>query len=592
MLFEKIHKINKNNYFALCNFFQIIMAKPWSQLKLAVRFGRTDKVKQLLEAHNFSLSDEDAECSSKKRAKLDTTDLAFNLLYAPVKNKHAEIVKLLLGHGFIIPQATPDYKSPLLFSAIKNRDEEMVQVLLNANHRVNVWNQDGQAALTESVKARNLKIIQMLIDKNADLNIRPVGHTLKDYTPLMKAAEIGYIKIMELLLNNGANVCALTFDKINVLAQAVEGKQMEVVKFLVSRGVNVNTGGKLPLMFAYENADENMIDYLLMNGAKPTAKADSFDYNYHSHKFISAFHQVVSPTNSIIYKTSKPLQMRTIRKFLKTGMDINATDNYGQTALHVAVTDCGARKNIEVVKLLLANGIDINAVSRTGDSALCVALRYSRNEPVVGLLIDNGADINFKIQASHYLNNSPRTIIEYAENIVKAEQRRGLKSNMHEVVLRQLAKQKSQSVVISKDIISYIERKPQLDSYYKRCLEEIKGMRSVFFNETNVSVCDLLFTRSMKKLVGYAKNQDIVGFQSSVKFKSQFPIYAEMIRQKFQEYTKRQRLIDDVKLQNFFRRVSEVSEGSLPVLPATCAQIVFSCLSDKDLKSMRRALEI
>ena len=69
---------------------------------------------------------------------------------------------------------------------------------------------------------------------------------------------------------------------------------------------------------------------------------------------------------------------------------IFARDSDGHTPLHVAATFVGS---VAVVELLLANGVDVNAVNRHGDTALHKAAGNGHAE-VVALLVEHGAKVN------------------------------------------------------------------------------------------------------------------------------------------------------------------------------------------------------
>ena len=74
--------------------------------------------------------------------------------------------------------------------------------------------------------------------------------------------------------------------------------------------------------------------------------------------------------------------------FILNGVDINYTNNYGETALHLA---CNNNRK-EIIKILLSNGIDINHTTNKGYTALFYACKNTQPESVQ-LLIDAGANI-------------------------------------------------------------------------------------------------------------------------------------------------------------------------------------------------------
>lgn len=71
-------------------------------------------------------------------------------------------------------------------------------------------------------------------------------------------------------------------------------------------------------------------------------------------------------------------------------LDLDATDEWGNTALHVAAR----YGNSEMVDILLRNGADINLMDGSGETALHIAARDGNQDTVV-MLMKHGADLMF-----------------------------------------------------------------------------------------------------------------------------------------------------------------------------------------------------
>lgn len=530
------------------------MGSPWNELKHAARHGRTEQVKQLLKAHDFAKSlDEIEDTKRTKRAKLDSYG-QFHLLNGPVKNRHAEVVKLLLEYGFKLPQTVPQVENPLLHTAIKNQDVEIVKLLLKAGHNVAVTIYPQSTPLMESIKIQNSTIIKVLIEKGAVVDSRSIG----------VAVRAGQIKILELALDFGADACVAKLRESDALASAIRNKKMEVVSFLLNRGIDVNAGHETPLSLACQ--DEDITSHLLKHGARPDL-GNSSDCALHK-----------------IFKTSCRNELprasrRIIQKYLKYKININVRNKNQETALHLAVRNCcGEYWSTQVVKHLLERGIDVNAVNNDGDSALHVISwsTYITNykQMVIDWLVDYGADINMK-------RKDGSTILGWTLGYVDVKSY---------ALLRVIAKRKSENAEVSEDIISHIQnnRNPYCKSYYEKCLKEIKDMRSEIFNETHFSLYDLYVTKCSRRLLSFARNSAVTDFLKSAEFKLKYPTYAKSIQLKFKEYTMRQNMIDGSQLQSLFSRLSEASEKDLPILPFSCAEIVFGYLSNDDLLTLKQ----
>src|SRR5215813_5657153 len=82
-----------------------------------------------------------------------------------------------------------------------------------------------------------------------------------------------------------------------------------------------------------------------------------------------------------------------VRTFLRTGVDVNAMDSNGNTALQCAA----ASGSIAVVQALLGAGADVRSQSKDGFTALHAAA-VEHEVRIVELLLSAGADVNSRTQ--------------------------------------------------------------------------------------------------------------------------------------------------------------------------------------------------
>ena len=78
-----------------------------------------------------------------------------------------------------------------------------------------------------------------------------------------------------------------------------------------------------------------------------------------------------------------------VKEHLRSGIDINALDRYGQTALMLAAHHGHA----EIVRLLVEHGADLNVTAKYNLSALMLAV-VAGHENIARLLTHAGADLN------------------------------------------------------------------------------------------------------------------------------------------------------------------------------------------------------
>lgn len=89
--------------------------------------------------------------------------------------------------------------------------------------------------------------------------------------------------------------------------------------------------------------------------------------------------------------------------FLERGVDVNAVDNYGNTALILNTQNQCYKK---VIKELIRAGADVNIADNNGNTALYHALKYG-NQEVARFLVKKGADYN-------HTNNNGETPMQIA----------------------------------------------------------------------------------------------------------------------------------------------------------------------------------
>ena len=80
-----------------------------------------------------------------------------------------------------------------------------------------------------------------------------------------------------------------------------------------------------------------------------------------------------------------------VKALIEAGADLNAKENDGWTALHLAA--CNGK--LDCVKALIEAGADLNAKDNDGWTALHLAARYGKLD-CVKALIEAGADLNAK----------------------------------------------------------------------------------------------------------------------------------------------------------------------------------------------------
>src|SRR6266850_2753332 len=164
---------------------------------------------------------------------------ATTLLDAAESGDRAAALRLLAEKGTNPNAAGPDGTTAIMWAA-HNDDLALVQALIKAGADAKLKNQFGTSALTEAAIIGSAPIIDALLKAGADPNTKnPEGET-----PLMAVARSGKIDAAKRLLDAGADVNAKeNWGEQSALMWAAAQSQAEMVKFLASRGADVNARG-------------------------------------------------------------------------------------------------------------------------------------------------------------------------------------------------------------------------------------------------------------------------------------------------------------------------------------------------------------
>jgi len=99
----------------------------------------------------------------------------------------------------------------------------------------------------------------------------------------------------------------------------------------------------------------------------------------------SDYHFIDQP-DALVYAAELP-HYYLVEYLLRSGADINVTDDAGTTALMAASSVVGC---VQIVELLLARGANPNLIDKDGDTALDLA-RYYKNSEIIELLLKHNA---------------------------------------------------------------------------------------------------------------------------------------------------------------------------------------------------------
>jgi ankyrin repeat protein len=139
--------------------------------------------------------------------------------------------------GYLYEHNVKHHGSSALIWASEHGHEKVVQTLLDRNADVNTQGGDFGNALQAASFLGHEKIVQMLLDRNADVNAQGGDNG----NALQAASGKGHEKVVQMLLDRDADVNSRGRGYGNALQAALSEGHEKVVNMLLDRNDNVNT---------------------------------------------------------------------------------------------------------------------------------------------------------------------------------------------------------------------------------------------------------------------------------------------------------------------------------------------------------------
>ena len=316
------------------------------------------------------------------------------LMWAAEGN-HPEAIKALIAHGAQVDARSAELKYPkdsfglegvmtilprghwtALMYAARQGSLDAARALLEAGANPNLVDPDGTTALVFAIINGHYDTAALMLDKGADPNIadsagmaalyaavdmntlgevygRPARPSTSKLTPL---------ELMSLLLDHGANPNAQL--RTPTLARAH------------TPGESTLEEGATPLMRAAKNGDAAGMRLLLAHGADPSLTQK----NQTTALMLAAGFGRGLGVFAKDYATDQQM-LDGVKVLVEHGVDVNAVNNKGQTAMHFAV-----RASDDIVRYLAAHGARLDVKDKQGrtplDAALGMGVRGRAGGPV------------------------------------------------------------------------------------------------------------------------------------------------------------------------------------------------------------------
>ncbi|OQD95097.1 hypothetical protein PENSOL_c022G07167 [Penicillium solitum] len=336
---------------------QTIQITSMSPLYYATWLGLTDTMDLLLQSE---------KCSIDEQGNFGRTPLS-----AACERGHLDAVKKLLDNDADLEIASDNEHTPL-HTAVCNGHAEVVKLLLEKGAKIHNGSDGSKTPLYCACLNGHHQVAQMLLQWEPELM-----DTHDDWIPLLAASQGGFLDIVQLLFQKGADIGTSDSFTETPLHIACENGQIEVVRLLLDKGADVhhhNQLGWTPVITASDEGFSDIVQLLIERGADIEVQNEFGE----------------TPLSSACGTG----HIEVVRLLLDKGADIHHQCHGGWTP----VNDASAAGFFDIVQLLIERGADIEVQHKFGETPLSSACGTGHIE-VVRLLLDKGADIHHQRQS-------------------------------------------------------------------------------------------------------------------------------------------------------------------------------------------------
>ena len=325
----------------------------------------------------------------------------------------------LLNKGADIKQTNNSGATALLLLMQKAKDPSLIDFFVDKGLALNATDDDGNGVFNYAAKGGNITMMDELIkrgvsykglNKNgenamllASIGARRATPELatftylaakgfksniisnKGETPLtLVSGKVKDAKVISFFLKAGVDPNYVNKKGDNALLLAAKGGSLDMVTLLSKQTQDINhanNSGETALMQAVNGNSEEVVAYLIQQGAK-VAVADN-------------------EGNSLLYYWANSGKQRNgpakpngavLGLLQKNRFNVKDAQPNGNTLLHIAVQN----SDTALIQKALSAGVDINAKNKEGNTALLLASLNAEDTSILKMLVDAGADKKIK----------------------------------------------------------------------------------------------------------------------------------------------------------------------------------------------------
>ena len=319
------------------------------------------------------------------------------LMRAVVQESSKEVADLIWG-GFNLDDVTDDGQTALTLAAY-NRHFKIMEMLLDTGTKANIGEALDTLINTEKpyITPEVIHWAGILIDK--------YGAKFKCCTELMYYIWKGDVEAAAKLIKvPGINLNADAFG-MTAVHMAIKMGKPEIVNLLIEAGADINQGQ--PLIRATRNGDIESVNLLLNGGVKININevsttplqiavlqghANIADILIKAKVDVSAKNAAYGNTALHCCFFGDPAKKQgSIDGLLKAGIDVNAQNLHGKTALHIAIEAGDYESAAKLIPLT-----NLALIDNSGHNPLTVAIAGSNADDFLPLFLSAGVNANVK----------------------------------------------------------------------------------------------------------------------------------------------------------------------------------------------------